>query len=277
MKADSSNYAKVLAPIYGLADSEPVTLSGALQQVCKLCAERDLAYPAKKFKVLSASVWAANSFVQSKWDKLLLNRYGSRGMTKDLAAFLNFYCQESPFYPEINRLLRDEVRGHLVPYFSWLRGFLSACYCLPLQPDNVLRGVKKNLKSDFSKGQQVVWWSITSTTRDIGVLQSAQFLGSKGARTMFTIRARSLVNIRDFSMCPEEELILLPGTILKVKNRKTITMKIKKKSTEKKCANINISLSNVCYLLPFIRWWEFLTQETTSPSCRWRRTAPSSL
>ena len=146
LKADSSNYAKVLAPIYGLVDLEPVTLSGALQQVCKLCEERDLAYPAKKFKVLSASVWAANSFVQSKWDKLLLNRYGSRGMTKDLAAFLNFYCQESPFYPEINRLLRDEVRGHLVPYFSWLRGFLSACYCLPLQPDNVLRGVKKNLK-----------------------------------------------------------------------------------------------------------------------------------
>ena len=37
-----------------------------------------------------------------------------------------------------------------------------------------------------------------------------------GKRTMFDITARSLVSIKEFSGLPEEELILLPGTVLQV-------------------------------------------------------------
>ena len=48
------------------------------------------------------------------------------------------------------------------------------------------------------------------------MLQSEQFLGTSGKRTLFDITARSLVSIKEFSSLPEAELILLPGTILEV-------------------------------------------------------------
>ena len=43
-------------------------------------------------------------------------------------------------------------------------------------------------------------------------------MGQEGDRTLFTIRARSIVDIRDFSSVQEEdELLLLPGTTMIVK------------------------------------------------------------
>ena len=48
--------------------------------------------------------------------------------------------------------------------------------------------------------------------------QSFQFLGNKGDRTLFTIRARSIIDIRDFSSVQDEdELLLLPATMMIVK------------------------------------------------------------
>ena len=76
--------------------------------------------------------------------------------------------------------------------------------------------MKANLKDDYEVGKTVTWWSITSTTEKIGVLQSPQFLGNTGERTMFVIAARSLVSIKDFTDIDEEEIILLPGTVLQV-------------------------------------------------------------
>ena len=171
-------------------------------------------YPSS-FDFLSANVFTARQFVEMKWDTIG-PKYGPRGMTKDLAMFINFYTHESPFYPVLNKLLRDENRPSLVPYFYFIKGFLSALYALPLKPGNVKRGVKLDLSQQFVKGKVVTWWSFNSTTDRIDVLQSDMFLGTHGDRTMFDITARSLVSIKEFSSSPEEELILLPGTILEV-------------------------------------------------------------
>ena len=46
----------------------------------------------------------------------------------------------------------------------------------------------------------------------------SQFIGTKGERTLFTIKARSLVRINDLSSSGEEEILLLPGTPLVVKS-----------------------------------------------------------
>ena len=128
--------------------------------------------------------------------------------------FINLYTQETPFYSVVNRLLREENRTLLIPYFHFLKAFLAALYCLPLCHGIVNRGVKLDLSADFEKGKEVTWWSINSTTENIEVLKSEQFLGKTGKRTLFQISAKSLVAIKDFSSLPEEEIILLPGTIL---------------------------------------------------------------
>lgn len=112
--------------------------------------------------------------------------------------------------------VRDEKRSFLVPYFFFIKAFLSALYCLPLCLGNLKRGVKCDLRDHFKVGNEAPWWPFTSTTANISVLQSEQFLGKSGKRTMFDITARSLVSTKEFSDLDEEELILLPGTILQV-------------------------------------------------------------
>ena len=57
---------------------------------------------------------------------------------------------------------------------------------------------------------------ITITLAQTNHPYSNMFLGNSGPRTMFDITARSLVAIKDFTSMPEEEIILLPGTILQV-------------------------------------------------------------
>ena len=49
------------------------------------------------------------------------------------------------------------------------------------------RGVKKNLASKFVRGESATFWSVTSTTFNVEVLQQDMFLGKHGDRTMFTI------------------------------------------------------------------------------------------
>ena len=211
---DSTKHRKAISPIHHLAQLTETDLATSLAMIKKECARLQHPYPSG-FDHLAGNVYIANTFVEDNWDTLG-PKYSKRGLTKQRAAFINFYTHESPFYSVINRLLRDENRDKLVPFKPFLKSFLQACYCLPLRATSVKRGVKLNLKDQFEVGKEVPWWSITSATDNISVLQSDQFLGSKGPRTIFDIAARSLVSIQEFTCLPEEEMILLPGTILQV-------------------------------------------------------------
>ena len=211
---DSTKNKDSLAPIHGLSHIPEVDLATALKQLKNECLRLNEPYPSK-FAFLAGNIYVANAFVDKHWTTLA-PKYAKRGLTKQRAAFINFYTHESPFYPVLNRLLREKDRHKLLPFKPFLKSFLSACYCLPLIPKSVKRGVKLNLKDRFDVGEEVTWWSITSATDNIGVLQSETFLGSKGPRTMFDITARSLVNIKELTTMEEDELVLLPGTILQV-------------------------------------------------------------
>ena len=59
------------------------------------------------------------------------------------------------------------------------------------------------------EGATVVWWSVSSTTSSLGVLQCPDFLGDAGARMMFTIDARHAVDIRRYSAIPDESEVSL--------------------------------------------------------------------
>ena len=167
------------------------------------------------FKSLAGSSYVAEQFRKANWDSLFA-KYGKAGLTPVMAEHINSYTQESGFYSAVNSSLRADERAKLKPFFPWLKSFLGGLYCLPLQPGTVMRGVKLDLHDSFEVGKEVVWWSITSTTEKVGVLQNEQFLGKTGPRTMFIITARSLVSIKDFSSMPEDELILIPSTVLQV-------------------------------------------------------------
>jgi hypothetical protein len=77
---------------------------------------------------------------------------------------------------------------------------------------NVHRGVKADLRAQYPKECEVMWFQFSSCTCDVEVEQSEQFLGKTGTRTLFSIeltigRARSVTK---FSLVPSEAEVLLP-------------------------------------------------------------------
>ena len=128
------------------------------------------------------------------------------------------YTQACIFYKTLNACLRNRDRDAIKPFFSYLRLLLEALRQLPKQKRTVYRGVKLDLSAKFKKGDEPVWWSVTSTSTTMEVLQSKDFCGQDGPRTVFVVQASHARDIAAFSaFASEEELILLPGAQLQVK------------------------------------------------------------
>ena len=145
-----------------------------------------------------------------------LDKKGDLGeLTQDMAAAIYVYTCESPFYKQLNTLLRDEDRTALQPFFPYLRLLLTALRRLPKIERNVYRGVGLDLQDQYPEGETVVWWALSSTTKTMKVLKD--FLGESGKRTIFIVEVKSARDIMKYSWkTTEDEVILLPGTVFKV-------------------------------------------------------------
>ena len=139
--------------------------------------------------------------------------------TFDEAAAIQLYTQQTCLYPRLNSALRDKSDPeNLKPVFPYLKLLLTGLNKLPLVRAKVYRGVCLDLHKQYNQlqGRVFTWWAFSSTTMSAKLMQSKLFLGEKGDRTLFSIDAIG-VDIAAFSAFPDEqELLLLPGTSLKV-------------------------------------------------------------
>jgi len=128
-------------------------------------------------------------------------------------------------YVQLNNALRSADRPKLkAEYFPYLRLLLSGLSAKRQEhgskPRVVNRGVKRDLVGEFPdehvRGETLIWWSLTSTTSDIGVLENPMFLGKSGSRTIFQILTTTSVDVAKFSAFKESERLLPPGTALLV-------------------------------------------------------------
>lgn len=79
------------------------------------------------------------------------------------------------------------------------------------------RGVPEDISSLYQNGKSFAWWGVSSCTLAVSVLESEQYAGSSGPRTMFSIETTNGRVIRSHSYFQQEEEILLPpGIYLKV-------------------------------------------------------------
>jgi hypothetical protein len=138
---------------------------------------------------------------------------GLDGLTKEQAAAINIYTQESPcIYRKLNQALRDADRTALKPWFCFLRILLTALHKIPSCPGVYYRGVSADIASEHSKGTEVVWWYFASSTGNVEALK--QFLTSG---VLYSLNVCHAVNISRFSKFPkEDERLILAGTPLKV-------------------------------------------------------------
>jgi hypothetical protein len=80
--------------------------------------------------------------------------------------------------------------------------------------------VRDDLSELYQKDGFHIWWSFSSCTSSLEVLQQPQFVGESGIRTLFCIEGISTgKNISRHSYFKkEDEILLLPGTSLQVRS-----------------------------------------------------------
>ncbi|CAF1308817.1 unnamed protein product [Rotaria sp. Silwood1] len=145
------------------------------------------------------------------------------GLTQDESASIMLYTMgwkplDKCLYFVLNDTLRSSDRQQkLEPWYLFMRLFLNALFRLPSLSKTAYRGVKLDLSQRYIRGQTIVWWGFSSCTTAVNVLNSNQFLGAKGDRTMFTLQCLSAKDIRRHSYYPtEDEVLLMAATQFKV-------------------------------------------------------------
>ena len=141
------------------------------------------------------------------------------GLTVDESSSIALYSmdwspREKSFYMNLNKTLRDPKRESLLPpWLKFLRLFFTGLSKLPSTGHRtIFRGVKLDLRSQYKKGERIVWWGFSSCTKTLDVLENKEFVGTSGTRTLFNIECDTGKNIRAHSFYPDEdEILLLPG------------------------------------------------------------------
>ncbi|CAF0749586.1 unnamed protein product [Adineta steineri] len=144
-------------------------------------------------------------------------------LTQDESASIHLYTMEwgersNSLYMKLNQTLRLADRSKLKPWFKYLKLFLTAFFKLPPSKDILVwRGVREDLSAIYSKGKEFAWWAFSSCSTSIDVLESPDYLGKSGIRTIFSIQTNSGKLIRAHSYFDnEDEILLPPGIYLKV-------------------------------------------------------------
>jgi hypothetical protein len=161
-------------------------------------------------------------------DKSVQSKLKQKGLTSDESAAIRLYTMQwaedrESLYWLLNKNLREaHQREQMEPWFGYLKLFLSALIKLPSEERTIWRGVKHDLSENYTRGNTITWWCVSSCTESIKLLQREQFLGQSGKRTLFSIECCRGKMVKDFSDYPKElEILLLPGTQLMVVEKAT--------------------------------------------------------
>ncbi|CAF1452521.1 unnamed protein product [Adineta steineri] len=144
-------------------------------------------------------------------------------LTQDESASIHLYTMEweehdNSLYMKLNQTLRSVDRSKLIPWFKYLKFFLTAFFKLPPSKDTLVwRGAREDLSALYPKGREFAWWAFSSCSTSIDVLESPNYLGKSGTRTIFSIQTNSGKLICAHSYFDnEDEILLPPGIYLKV-------------------------------------------------------------
>lgn len=139
------------------------------------------------------------------------------GFTPEEDAYIKLYTAEKEtvpnLYSEMNRQAYNPDRRMFTDFVPYAWGLLHALDKIePYKGTTVLRGVKMVLPTSYTVGRQLIWWGMTSCTKDMMVLERPEFCGQAGDRIVFviTLTQNAAREVTQFSMVASECEILLP-------------------------------------------------------------------
>jgi hypothetical protein len=156
------------------------------------------------------------------------------GVSEEVAAAYNLYTREwerrsDSFYFILNEKLRSEDRHEIKPFLPYLRLMYEGQIHLPRSKiHSFWRGMQDSVNPNlYEKPNKLVWWGFSSCTTDMKPLENflgvAQGPSYKGPKCLFNIHSSNAICLRDFSVYPtENEVLLFPGVYLEAKNQLTI-------------------------------------------------------
>jgi len=131
------------------------------------------------------------------------------------AAAIYLYTMPESIYGKLNETLYKEDGSSLKRWFPYLKLLLTGLYKLPPCPAKVWRGVGSVVVESFKENNTHTWWTITSCSKDHEFAKG--FTCEKGI--LFCIDSVYGKDITSYSALQnEQEIILMPGTKLRVKN-----------------------------------------------------------
>jgi hypothetical protein len=196
---------QLLEPILGYAHEPLLSLEEACEPILTIVSQ------------LPVHIWIAKENAKSLAD----------GLTQDESAAIHLYTMEwdvnlhekhQSLYSHLNRTLKENDRIKLLPWFRYLKLFITALAKLPAIPrQTIWRGVHLDLTKDYPKDTKATWWGFSSCTTSLDVLESDLYLGHTGTRTLFSIETFNGRSIQAHShFKTEDEILLLPGTHFEV-------------------------------------------------------------
>lgn len=192
---------RILLPIEGYEKARLMSLDEAVKPLIPLFPEGDL----------QSKVWVVKELCKNPDD----------GLSQDESASIMLYTiewtpSEQSLYVILNKNLRSQDRNVLKPWFPYLRLFIGALLQLPPINDTFHRGVRGDMSANYLSNNNLIWWGVSSCTVNIQLLESDQFCGKVGVRTIFSIKCIDGRNIKNHSYHREEnEILLLPGRYLR--------------------------------------------------------------
>ncbi|CAF1020238.1 unnamed protein product [Adineta steineri] len=113
----------------------------------------------------------------------------------------------------LNTILRSNDREKLKPWYLYLKLLLGALNCLPSTDRIIYRGIKLDIREQYSKNKTITWLDFALCTTSLDLLQSDKYLGKKDQRTIFTIECNSSKDITKHSYYSTTDMfMLLPAT-----------------------------------------------------------------
>ncbi|CAF1432574.1 unnamed protein product [Rotaria sp. Silwood1] len=195
----------ILLPIEGYQNEPLVSLEKAVEPLVTIFDQ----------ETLQRNVWVAKNRCKEPAD----------GLSQDESASIMLYTfewntKENSLYFILNQTLRMEDRQKLKPWFLYLKLFITALSRLPSIVDTVYRGVKTDLTGQYELNTNSIWWGVSSCTDNMDILQSEQFCGKTGQRTIFVIKCLNGRSITNHSYYKQEnEILLMPGSYFRVDGR----------------------------------------------------------
>ena len=150
----------------------------------------------------------------------------SDGLTINESAAIRLYTREwckphQSFHSMLNRALSNTDREKLRPYVKYMKLFLAALLRLTWTTSTtVWRGAFQDKSLAFPAGTTVTWWSFSSCTTELPVLENNINLDKAGERTLFSVEAFNGRTLGAHShFVNEDEVLLLPDTHMAVQSQ----------------------------------------------------------